>query len=121
MSKVVDAKALAVLENDIAEVNGAMAVLDIVSRATLQRLSAEPAAMFHIPTGALGSYRMYALTVERSEALDHALLHLEDVIRRLDRAYGELEKAEANDAAWPRFAAERTPSNLEAVAPSDAA
>lgn len=99
MSKVVDASAFAALENDITEVSGAMAVLDIVSRATLQRLSEEQAAMFHIPTGALGSYRMYALTVEQDEALAYSLLHLENVIRRLDRAYRELEQAEASDAA----------------------
>lgn len=81
------ANALAALEADIAEVTGAEAVLQIVSRVTLERLSAEAAAVFHIPASASEAYRIYALSPDEDDALHHALLHLGDLIHRLNRNY----------------------------------
>lgn len=63
------------IEADIAELRGAGAVLDIVNTTTLQHLSPDQAAQFKIPAAVLADYRMYALTPEQAEALDHARLH----------------------------------------------
>ncbi|MFC5421030.1 hypothetical protein ACFPOB_15845 [Bosea eneae] len=88
------ANAFDALEADIAELSGAEAVLGIVHRGVLERVTAERASHFQIPNGIASAYRVYLLTEEQDEALHHALLHLGDAVRQLDRNYRAVAQQE---------------------------
>lgn len=83
------------LESIVGLLSGASSLLALAVAATITTDDRDLLQSCGLRTDSMPGWRLHALTPERSDALHHALLHVQDVVKELERQYyAELDAGE---------------------------
>lgn len=87
------AEAFRHLENMVSLLAGAAALVDLAANATIRKSDRASLESAGLRVQEFPGWHFYALTPERTEALHHALNHMQDVVKEFDRQYFATLKA----------------------------